>query len=324
MAALEGLESWPLKPAATPLSRCPACRNESIERATFVSEKGFLCEPGYAHSRCRGCATVFVDPQPSERALGAFYRSRRMEGRLERTMAQDSAKRVLDPSRREYFWSQRVEPIRRRLRPGARVFDAGCGVGAFVRAMREEGFDCAGSDVSSASIAAGRTVLGLPPGALFRGHVDEIPGSGYDLISGWTIIEHLREPEAFVRRVARKLAPRGYLIVEFPTVDSLMFERLGKDFYWVMPPYHLHLFSLKGMRALLKRQGFTVEEVRPMPVNWYWFDAIAKRAGVGPAQLARMKAEAPAFMLEVDRLLDGVAFSLGRSSVVQVIARRAA
>ncbi len=239
-------------------------------------------------------------------------------------MALDSAKRVLDPARRAYFWKNRVAPIKGRLRRRAKVFDAGCGVGAFVHAMLQEGFDCAGSDLSKASVEAGRRILGLPAHALAVGGVDDIPGDGYDLISAWTIIEHLREPESFLKLASAKLSPRGWLIVEFPTVDSLMFDHFGKDFYWVMPPYHLHLFSLKGMSSLLRRNGFVVDEVRPMKSNWYWFDLIARRAGMSPVGQKRLKAKDKEFVLAVDRLLDDVAYSAGRPSVMQFIARRAA
>jgi hypothetical protein len=70
---------------------------------------------------------------------------------------------------------------------------------------------------------------------------------------------------------------KGYLLLEFPTTDSLVFKYLGECFKWVMPPYHLNLFSKKSLAKILERCGFEIVETRSMPANWYLVESVAKR-----------------------------------------------
>jgi len=59
----------------------------------------------------------------------------------------------------------------------------------------------------------------------------------FDAVTAWTVIEHILNPEDFLRRCYQALKPQGILLLEFPTVDRLLYEQLENGFFWVMPPY---------------------------------------------------------------------------------------
>ncbi|HQS58887.1 MAG: hypothetical protein B7Y56_12675 [Gallionellales bacterium 35-53-114] len=100
-----------------------------------------------------------------------------------------------------------------------------------------------------------------------------------------------------------------------------MFEHLGEYFKWVMPPYHLNLFSKKGMEALLKRSGFEVVETHSMPRNWYFFESVANKIGLSNEKLSEVDKLVPGLSLEVDRIFDEICLKYSKSSAVWMLAK---
>ena len=76
------------------------------------------------------------------------------------------------------------------------------------------------------------------------------------------MIEHLRQPDAFVKFAARALKPSGLLIVQTPNRGSLPARVLGR--YWppVAPPEHIWYFDRSNLRQLLSKAGFKTVHVR--------------------------------------------------------------
>lgn len=298
---------------------CPACLSDDVLHDEIRSSERPLSVPGLQHSLCRGCGTVFLNPVPTAEELNAFYRSAETETALAES-SQSAATRVLEADRREYFHENRVKPLLPYLAPGAPVFDVGCGVGAFVYAMRAAGFNAFGCDSSPSSIAAGHSILGLGD-RIFEGDVHALPDSAFDLVTLWTVIEHLLDPEAYLLYLKKRRpgAPR-YVLVEFPTTDSLMFEFLGSHFKWVMPPYHITLFSRNGMTSLLRRCGYEVVYTHLMPRNWYFLESVASKVGISQERMSGWAAQAPELGIEVDRIFDEISLRVGKSSTVWMLA----
>jgi SAM-dependent methyltransferase len=305
------------------IDRCPACASREITDNYLISREGFMSLPGCPHARCADCGTVFLNPRPSPQALEEFYASQVMESSI---AVRSSAERVLQPERRDYFTAHRVAPLETFLDLAASdIFDVGCGVGAFVRMLKNRHARVAGCDVSRVSVSAGRDILGLSDSEIYEGDIYAIRPGSYHLITLWTVIEHLLEPESYIQHLRDHFLKReGYLLLEFPTVDSMMFDICHDGFFWVMPPYHLTLFSQAGMQAMLKRCGFEVVYEHLMPRNWYFFDSIARRQGMENERVAALKEEMPQFVLEIDKAFDDMAYKLGRSSSRWVLARRKA
>jgi SAM-dependent methyltransferase len=264
-----------------------------------------------------------MNPRPTIEELRRFYESAVTEDSV-LDVARSSANRVLDQDKLAYFRSNRIAPLVERLPQGARIFDVGCGVGAFIYAMSQEGYEVCGNDLSKVSVDVGRDLLGLDGSAIQVGDISEIPvGQQFDLVTLWTVIEHLLSPETFLNHLRQNcLAQTGYIVLEFPTVDSLMFEFCHEHFFWVMPPYHINLFSTQGISSLLKRAQFEVVYEHCMPNNWFFFESYARKIGVETAELAKIKAQNPALAPAFDRLLDELSLRLGKSSTRWVLARR--
>lgn len=99
-------------------------------------------------------------------------------------------------------------------RAGARALDVGCGVGQVVARLQEAGFEAHGVDVSEPNIERARKVSERCQ--LYDGR--KLPfADGYFASAGaLNVLEHVDEPEAFVRELVRVVEPGGRVVLSSP------------------------------------------------------------------------------------------------------------
>jgi 2-polyprenyl-3-methyl-5-hydroxy-6-metoxy-1,4-benzoquinol methylase len=111
-----------------------------------------------------------------------------------------------------------AEMLRARGARGVLV-DVGCGTGRFLEAAADLVTDYVGVDVVRHS--------GLSPDAAFlRADLDRdaipVSSASADIVAAVETIEHLENPRAFVRELARLLKPGGWLVITTPNQVSLL------------------------------------------------------------------------------------------------------
>lgn len=98
--------------------------------------------------------------------------------------------------------------------PGARVLDVGCGVGQVAARLDAAGFEAHGVDVSQPNIERARKVC--PRCQLYDGRKLPFADNYFASAGALNVLEHVDEPEAFVRDVARVVAPGGKVVLSSP------------------------------------------------------------------------------------------------------------
>jgi hypothetical protein len=76
------------------------------------------------------------------------------------------------------------------------------------------------------------------------------------------VIEHVRDPEAWLLRIRELLIPDGVLLLITPSLDSWS-RRLLRSRWMEYKIEHLHYFSAASIRLLLERCGFHQIQVSP-------------------------------------------------------------
>ena len=174
---------------------------------------------------------------------------------LERQNAYRDRLRLLWPG-----WQPATEvyeaTIRRYLIPGARLLDAGCGRGGVVEQIAGEEIRMVGIDPDRRSLSEHR----LPRRRMARAQarLDAIPfaAGSLDLVIASWVLEHLTEPVAAWREMARVLRPGGHLVVLTPNV--------GHPVTWL----NRLLARSKGMQAALVPQLYGRSEEDAFPVRY--------------------------------------------------------
>ena len=100
------------------------------------------------------------------------------------------------------------------LRPGTRALDVGCGVGQVVARLTEAGFEAHGVDVSEPNIERARKFSDRCQ--LYDGRRLPFPDAHFASVGALNVLEHVDEPEAFIRELARVTEIGGRITLSSP------------------------------------------------------------------------------------------------------------
>ena len=190
-----------------------------------------------------------------------------------------------------------------------------------MRLMRDVGFETEGVDLVEANVRAGNEQLGLH--GLRYGDVGEIPDKQYDVFTALSTIEHLSDPLEFAKIAYAKISADGILALVYPDRDSIMSEKMGRSYYWVMSPYHLTLFTRRGLEQMLRKVGFRTFQYAPIQRTWKWTYAVAHKLGALESYGRwRQDPEFVKFDIALDDLFDEIAKDAGRSSNMMILCQK--
>lgn len=262
------------------LPGCPLCGDARRERL-FVKDE-------WPVARCAGCTLVYVDATLDREALDALYGRDYFEGETFADYLGEREARVASARGRVAHLAKTV--------PGGRLLDLGCAAGFFLEAAAER-YAVTGVEISEYASRHAREELGH---RVFTGVIFDAPleDEEFDVVTMWDVVEHLADPDAVLREVARVTRPGGLLAVSTGNVDGPLARRDLAGWDLMFPPGHLTFFSPRTIERLLNGAGFAVERI------------------VGDGRLA---AQPPVG----ERALALAAGSLGIGNVMTVLARRA-
>jgi glycosyltransferase involved in cell wall biosynthesis/protein-L-isoaspartate O-methyltransferase len=173
---------------------------------------------------------------------------------------------------------RRLRCIRAMASAGAqdRILEVGCGGGHVLRLFPDS--DLTGVDVSGVMLEKARRNLEGYRVRLLKGDLADLglPDASFDRIICTEVLEHAADPAGILAQIQRLVRPGGRVVVTFPN-DRLihrikrvlhgsgltmtpMFRRVS----WGADHYHLHVWSIPEMRALLN-QHLAVAEERFVP-----------------------------------------------------------
>ncbi len=146
-----------------------------------------------------------------------------------------------------------------------RLLDVGCGLGFFLKKMREFGsWEAFGCEISPEGAGYARDTLGLPN--IFNGRLEDGPFKerSFDLVTLWDVLEHIPDPDPLLSRIGELLAPKGALFVHTPNATLQIYKARVKRLLWGLRPdvhyleagAHLNIYSAATLALLLRRNGF--------------------------------------------------------------------
>jgi SAM-dependent methyltransferase len=212
------------------------------------------------------CGGVYLDPRPAPAALERIYPPDYYSYDFSRKLG------TFVMRFKAFAERAKVRAYAPYLAAGSRVLDIGCGDGHLLAELRDgvghplrlEGIEFSATAAAAAERAGFR---------VYRARIEEaeLPAGAFDLVIMNQLIEHVRDPVAVLRRVARALRPGGHLFIETPNLDSLD-ARLFRRRYWggYHLPRHFHLFDSKTLPRLVRQAGLAPIVLRPLVCPQFW------------------------------------------------------
>lgn len=151
---------------------------------------------------------------------------------------------------------------------GLSLIDVGCGGGLIAEPMRRLGFEVTGVDASTENVGTARAhaeMMGLEI-AYRAATAEQVAAEGrtFDVVLALEIVEHVVDPEAFLRTCAAMVAPGGMMVVATlnRTLKSLALAKVMAEYVlrWVPAGTHDWRQFLKPeeIARMLDGTGLTV------------------------------------------------------------------
>jgi 2-polyprenyl-3-methyl-5-hydroxy-6-metoxy-1,4-benzoquinol methylase len=139
------------------------------------------------------------------------------------------------------------------LKSNGRLLEIGCGKAGFLH-LAEGRFDVQGIDISHAAINAIRPHFGERVSVL---NVEQrpLPGSGYDVIAAFNILEHLHQPHKVVDKLFRALSAGGLLFGSVPNNFGPV-GRLATLLSNTFDRTHVSTFTPETWKRIFSHAGF--------------------------------------------------------------------
>lgn len=188
--------------------------------------------------RCRVCGHVqlAVDPEP------AYYDDYVM------TVSHS-------PQMRAFQESQARDFVSRFSLAGRKMVEVGCGDGHYLGLLKALGVDATGIEPSASfrqlALEAGHEVL-----AGYVSAEQPIPGGPYDAFATREVLEHIPDPNDFLRGIRLSLTADAVGLVEVPSLEQALEHGRFYDFF----RDHVNYFSVSTLARALERNGFLVLE----------------------------------------------------------------
>ena len=171
----------------------------------------------------------------------------------------------------EYYLHKRTNMTKLVLGNPERVLEIGCGAGLF-RTNFKDNVEYWGVEPFAQAAEMAKQRLSR----VFEGYYDEvsdkIPERLFDLIVCNDVIEHMPDPEGFLRNIQGKLADGGSMIVSVPNVRNAitLFDLLVRgDFQYVdqgvLDYTHFHLFTKNSFVRMAEKCGWSIDVCEPSP-----------------------------------------------------------
>lgn len=226
---------------------CPACHGKNVAHA-FEHQ-------GLGYRRCRDCELLYISPAPTEDMhLDYVIGSQAMA--YWREMTPSSMKISRRPMYRER--AAYAQAVLRRLGCHARTsLELGAGNGEFAEEL------ALASGMEKIVLLEPQALqMDLPNVEIITGGFEEIERSErkFDVVFAWEVIEHILEPDHFLRLVRKAMKPGAPLILSTPNERSVETRKLGAHSSNILFD-HVRLYNPQAIAALLKRNGFRVVEL---------------------------------------------------------------
>jgi 2-polyprenyl-3-methyl-5-hydroxy-6-metoxy-1,4-benzoquinol methylase len=254
--------------------RCRHCGSaESFVRYDFPEHRKSIRE-------CRQCRLMVLDPMPTEEELHSVYNEGYFDNE-DLTQADPSrvygyvdyiSERINKQAGYRHICEQ-LQQYARPARKPARLLDYGCGLGFFLDAAYDHGFEVEGIEFNEYAREYIRKRYRYP---VFG--PDEVDGrEKYDVITMFDVIEHLHEPFDTIAQLRGMLNDNGVLLLLTMDCTSVTSRLLGKrleDFRRIRE--HLYFFDRANLSAILVKHGFEVLKTESIGHN-FEFKLLASR-----------------------------------------------
>lgn len=246
--------------------KCNICGKDDYKYLFTVEDKQFKFGEKFSIVKCRNCGLVYLNPRPKRSEIGKFYPEEYFyRDYFSYKVLSGSLGQILWQFFIKFFFGGRSDLYiisYFKNMPRGKLLDVGCGCGALLKLLKDDGWETHGVDISSYATKKVEEIgLDVFTGELIEaGFLDKY----FDIVILHHSLEHIYDPAEVLREVFRILKDNGILIIGVPNIKSIEARIFRQNWFPIEAPRHLYHFSLRTLDLLLNKTGFARQTV--------WFD----------------------------------------------------
>jgi glycosyltransferase involved in cell wall biosynthesis/2-polyprenyl-3-methyl-5-hydroxy-6-metoxy-1,4-benzoquinol methylase len=240
--------------------KCISCNSFNIKRLIYAKDINHLQDIFI----CKRCGLIFFE----DTSNGKFYDwESKIYWQPKSKQWQIYEKKEIASAFDKEF-ENRIKKINTLMPNKGNLLDIGCGRGRFLKIASDNGWECAGLDVSKEAVAHIRNNLKIEA---FCEQIKDcrLPDNHFAVVTMWDVLEHLQNPIEDLKIIYKKLKPNGILAIKTPNEASL-FKRMGKFIYksslglirfqlkYMYYSPHYYYYSPKSLSRILNAIGFRI------------------------------------------------------------------
>lgn len=207
---------------------------------------------------CHGCGLVYTNPRVSEKENADYYHKDYWGDYKDQSVPDEKFFRRRLPKIKPMLGQ--LKPF---LRPGVKVLEVGCSVGALLWSMKNlvgstGQFIGIEAHHGHAQFAREQKKLDVRAGLLHEVE-HKLPAASFDLVVMNHVLEHTTSPTDVFLKLKKLLKPRGVLVVEVPNIEAPG-SRLSHFFHRA----HHFSFSPRTLQRLGQQAGFKTRKIEAL------------------------------------------------------------
>jgi SAM-dependent methyltransferase len=244
-------------------SSCPVCDSRDIHPLLTVKDY-MVSNEMFTIWQCGKCSLRFTQDVPDKDSIGPYYKS---DDYISHTDTDKGLVNKLYQKVRGFTINQKTGLIKKHTGVNAgSLLDVGCGTGAFLQAMKSEGWKVTGVEPDSGARAIAKKQYSLD--ILAAENLFSLPEASFDAITLWHVLEHVHELHGYMEQLRSLLKPSGKIFIAVPNYQSGDADTYRLKWAAYDVPRHLYHFSPAAMNELITKHQMSIESKIPM-----WFDS---------------------------------------------------
>lgn len=230
---------------------CPACG--------CINDKIEFTKNGFEYVECKNCGMLYLSPRPTVKILSKFYPNAQSYKIFDKYIFPSSQE-----TRREKIFKPRVKTVldyceKYSVKKG-KILEIGTGYGTFCEEMAKtkEFKEVVGIETSD-SLMETCSKLGF---RMYNGLLEELEiNETFDVAVAFEVLEHIFNPENFLKKIYSILAEKALLMLTFPAWSGFD-NSILREHARAIDHEHLNYFTEKSITLLLKKIGFKVLTIK--------------------------------------------------------------
>lgn len=218
-------------------------------------------------------------PIPNQDEIGRYYDS---ESYISHTDSKANLVDKLYQIVKQHSIKKKYKTILKLKSNTKTLLDIGSGTGDFLSASNHYNIGSIGTEPNEHA-----RKLSIKKGNIVVSDLDQIKDKKFDVITLWHVLEHVYNPEQYLKNINALLEKDGLLLIAVPNYKS--YDSNYYKNYWAAydVPRHLWHFSRCGMKELLKQQNFRITKYKSLPFDSFYVSLLSEQNKNGSKNLIK-------------------------------------